>query len=64
MTHIFKYVKFCKGEGNSSRPNPFEKKKAKIQLYGKSYEKEDLTKRIGYEYNVMKLVGYDEIKDL
>ena len=61
-THIFKHVKFCKGEGNSFRPNPFEKKKAKIKLYGKSHEKADLSKRIGYEYHVMKLVGYDENK--
>ena len=59
-THIFKHVKFCKGEGNTSRGNPFEKKNAKIRLYGKSHEKADLSKRIGYEYNIMKLVGYDE----
>ena len=59
-THIFKYVKFCKGEGNTSRGNPLEKKNAKIRIYGKSHEKADLLKRIGYEYNIMKLVGYDE----
>ena len=43
-THIFKHVKFCKGKGNVSRLNPFEKKNAKVRLYGKSYEKVDLLK--------------------
>ena len=61
-THIFKHVKFYKGEGNLSRGNTFEKKKAKSRLYGKSHEKSDLTKRVGYKYNIMKLVGYDENK--
>ena len=59
-THIFKHVKFCKGEGNTSRWNPFEKQNTKIWLYGKSHEKADLSKRTGYEHNIMKLVGHDE----
>ena len=58
--HIFKHVTFCKGKGNSSRGNPFEKKNAKVRLYDSSHEKADLSKRIGYEYNIMKIVGYNE----
>ena len=58
-THIFKHVKFCKGEGTKSVGNHFEKKNAKILLYRKCHEKADLSKRIGYKYNIMKLVGYD-----
>ena len=42
-------------EGTISR-----KKNAKILLYGKSHEKAGLSKRIGYEYDIMKLVGYGE----
>ena len=61
-TRIVKHVKFCKGDGTKSRGNPFKKKKAKIQLYGTSHEKEDLSKQIGYEYTIMKLVGYNENK--
>ena len=58
--HIFKHVKFCKGEGLKVSSNQMEKKSAKLLLFGKSHEKADLTKRHGYEYNIMKLSGYDE----
>ena len=60
MTHIYKYVKFCKGEGTKSPENSFEKNNAKILQYGNSHENVDLSNRFGYEYNIMKLVGYDE----
>ena len=59
-THIFKRVKFWKGKGTKSRGNHFEKKNAKIRLYAKSNEKADLSRRIGYAYNIMRLVGYNE----
>ena len=55
--HIFKHLKFCKGEGKKSANN-FDKKAAKVLAFGKSHEKADLTKTTGYEYNVMKLTGY------
>ena len=58
--HIFKQVKFCKGEGAKILTNSFEKKNAKILKYRKSHEKADLTKKVGYEYNIMKLSGYSE----
>ena len=32
-THVFKHVKLCKGEGNTSRGNLFEKKNVKILPY-------------------------------
>ena len=53
-------MKFCKGEGLKASSNQMEKKSAKLLLFGKSHEKADLTKRHGYEYNIMKLSGYDE----
>ena len=59
-THIFKHVKFCKGEGTKTINNSFEKKTAKILKFGKSYQKVDLTKEVGYEYNIMRLSGYCE----
>ena len=59
-THIFKLVKFCKGEETKSRRNTFKKQNAKTWLYGKSNEKKNLSKQIGYEYNIMKLVGYNK----
>ena len=58
--HIFKHVKFCKGEGIKSSTNEMEKKSKKILLFGKSHEKADLTKKHGYEYQIMRLSGYDE----
>ena len=60
MTHMFKHVTFCKGEGTKSEGSHFEKKNSKILLYDKYHEKAGLSNRIGYEYNIMKLVGYDE----
>ena len=43
-THIFKHVELCKRERTKSAGNHFEKKNAKILLYGKSNEKTDLSK--------------------
>ena len=61
-THIFKHVKICKRVGTKFEGDHFDKKNAKIILHGKYHEKADLSKRIGYEYNIMKLVGYDKNK--
>lgn len=57
--NIFKYVKFCKGEGNSKVDNN-RKKKTKNNVLGVAHDKADLTKRVGYEYEVMKLCGKDD----
>ena len=62
MTHIFKYVKFCKGEGTTFPANSFEKKNVKILQYGKSHKKADLSKHVRYEYNIMRLVRYEKYK--
>ena len=59
-THVFKHVKFYKGEGNKSPANSFEKKNAKILQYSKCHEKANLSKRVECDYNIIKLVGFDE----
>ena len=59
--HIFKHVKFVKGEGgkpclnNTNQPN-----RKKILQYGKCHEKADLTKQSGYECQIIQLVGMNE----
>ena len=59
--HIFKHVKFVKGEGVKPKGHGTRKrKKPKISLFGKSHERPDLTIRTGYAYNIMRLVGLDE----
>ena len=52
--HIFKHVKFCKGEGVKFMSNNLEWKNKKIIELSKSYEKVDLSKSIEYQYNVIK----------
>ena len=47
-------------EGKRSQLMPCKKKNIKRVVFGKSHKKTDLTKRIGYEYYLMKLVGYDK----
>ena len=60
--HIFKHVKFVKGEGVKSKvqQNSKKAKRKQIDLFGKSHERPDLTIRNGYAYNIMRLVGLDE----
>ena len=56
--HIFKHVKFVKGEG--SRPGAkrdIRKKQCKDLVLGKCHERPDLTKSTGYECEIMRLVG-------
>ena len=58
-TNIFKYVKFCKGEGNINIDKN-RKHKMKQLVLGIAHDKADLTKRTGYEYEVMKQCGKDD----
>ena len=56
--HIFKHVKFVKGEG--SKPGgkrDLRKKRCKDLVYGKCHERPDLTKTTGYECEIMRLVN-------
>ena len=61
-THIFKYNKFCKGEGmaglNSKR---YKAGLWKAQL-GQTHERADLTKVRGYVFEVMNLCGMGDDK--
>ena len=62
---IFPMVKFCKGEGNTQRtvqPGPSRngKRLKKLLEVGKTHEFADLTKKSGFEYQVLKLCGMDE----
>ena len=59
--HIFKHVKFVKGEGLMAKSHKSNRgKRMKLNLFGKSHERPDLTCKNGYEYNIMRLVGLDE----
>ena len=60
--HIFKHVKFVKGEGVKSKAQQNRKKakRKQIDLFGKSHERPDLTIRNGYAYNIMRFVGLDK----
>ena len=61
--NIFKHLKFVKGEGYKNTNNDVGQKNGKgnTKEYGKCHEWADLTKVIGYEYNVMKLAGVTEM---
>ena len=59
--HIFKHVKFVKGEGSV----PTQKKDTKTRqlknlMFGKCHERPDLTRQSGYECHILKMVGLDE----
>ena len=59
--HIFKHVKFVKGEGSV----PTQKKDTKTRqlknlMFGKCHERPDLTRQSGYECQILKMVGLDE----
>ena len=59
--HIFKQVKFVKGEGAKQNTKSGKKlKKVKVLELGKCHEKPDLSKQNGYECEIMRLVGMHE----
>jgi len=60
--HIFKHVKFIKGEGAKKTDKGTKKKNSKNLVFGKCHERPDLTKTSGYEYAIMDLVGLNDDK--
>ena len=60
--HIFKHVKFVKGEGaKPCAKKDLKTKKANQLLFGKCHERPDLTKLTGYECQILRMVGLSEI---
>ena len=56
--HIFKHVKFVKGEGAVLAQRKDNKsRQLKNLMYGKCHERPDLTKLSGYECQILKMVG-------
>lgn len=59
--HIFKHVKFVKGEGSvATHKNDNKSRQLKNLIFGKCHERPDLTRLAGYEYQILKLVGLSE----
>ena len=59
--HIFKHLKFVKGEGTIPCAKRDRKSKKKHQLlFGMCHERPDLTKQTGYECKILRLVGMNE----
>ena len=59
--HIFKHVKFIKGEGaKPSNKKEVKSRKLKQLLYGKCHERPDLTRLSGYECQILRMVGLGE----
>ena len=57
--HIFKHVKFVKGEGSiPGAKKDMRSKRCKELVYGRCHERPDLTKSTGYECEILRLVGY------
>ena len=56
--HIFKHVKFVKGEGSlPTRKKDRKSQNLKKLILGKCHERPDLTRLAGYECQILKLVG-------
>ena len=58
--HIFKHLKFFKGESVSTDNKKKNRKRTPIVAIGKFHERLDLRKKTGYEVQILKLVGKDE----
>ena len=59
--HIFKHVKFVKGEGAVPRNKKENKSKPlKNLMFGKCHERPDLTKLSGYECQILRMIGMSE----
>ena len=60
--HIFKHLKFVKGEGTIPSFKKDRKTKKRDQLlYGMCHERPDLTKQGGYELKILRLMGLSEL---
>ena len=56
--HIFKHVKFVKGEGAvPSHKKEIKSRQLKQLLFGKCHERPDLTILTGYESQILRMVG-------
>ena len=56
--HIFRHVKFVKGEGAApAHKKDIKSRRLKTLVYGKCNERPDLTRLSGYECEILKLVG-------
>ena len=60
--HIFRHVKFVKGEGAQKTDKGTKKNNSKNLVFGKCYERPDLTNISGYEHAIMDLVGLNDDK--
>ena len=59
--HIFKHVKFVKGEGAiPSHKKENKSRQLKKLLFGKCHERPDLTMPSGYECQILRMVGLSE----
>ena len=59
--HIFKHVKFVKGEGAvPSHKKENKSRQLKQLLFGKCHERPDLTILTGYECQILRMVGLSE----
>ena len=59
--HIFKHVKFVKGEGSvPTHKKDTKSRQLKNLMFGKCHERPDLTRQSGYECQILKMVGLDE----
>lgn len=59
--HIFKHVKFVKGEGSvPTHKKDNKSRQLKNLMFGKCHERPDLTRQSGYECQILKMVGLDE----
>ena len=58
--HIFKHVKFVKGEGTKSFNKKIKSRKLKQLLFGKCHKRPDLTRLSGYECQILRIVGLCE----
>ena len=56
--HIFKHVKFVKGEGAvPTQKKDNKSRQLKKLLFGKCHERPDLTRQSGYECQILRIVG-------
>ena len=59
--HIFKHVKFVKGEGAlPTQKKDNKSRQLKNLLFGKCHERPDLTRLSGYECQILRMVGLSE----
>ena len=58
--YMFKYLTFCRGEGVRSCTKYFERMNTKSILFSNSHQRADVIQKTDYQYDIMKLLGYDD----